>query len=63
MIIKEEVIISGKKFVKTYSDEGLYICQVETGNEYAEAFDLENVVYEYEETEKEIADIIEQEAT
>ena len=61
MIIREEITISEKIFVKTYSDKGLYIRQIETGNEYAEAFDLKDVSYEYEETEKELADIIEPE--
>jgi hypothetical protein len=37
---------------KTYSDKNVYIRQVETGNEYSEAIDIEGAGYTYEETEK-----------
>ena len=37
---------------RTYSDEGYYIKQVETGIEYEEAIDVENAPYTYEETNK-----------
>lgn len=36
---------------RTYSDEDMMIRQVETGNLYAEAIDVENAPYTYEETD------------
>ena len=39
---------------KTYSDLDLKIRQVETGNIYDEAIDLESQVFTYEETEEPI---------
>lgn len=39
---------------KTYSDEGFYIRQVETGNIYEEAIDLESHNFTYEETDNPI---------
>lgn len=49
-------------FVKTYSTDGFYIKQLETGNEYAEAIDIGEFngsvyapkFYTYEETNKTI---------
>ena len=38
----------------TYSDEGLYIVQNETGIEYTEAVDVENAPFTYSETDKPI---------
>lgn len=35
---------------RTYSDNKLMIKQVQTGNVYAEAIDVENAAYTYEET-------------
>ena len=40
----------GVKLYRTYSDSNLMIRQVETGNVYAEAIDVENAAYTYEET-------------
>lgn len=56
MIIKEFYLKrqDGVNLYRTYSDEGLYIKQIQTGNQYAEAVDVENAPYTYEETDKEI---------
>ena len=40
----------GVKLYRTYSDAGMMIRQNETGAEYAEAIDVENAAYTYEET-------------
>ena len=40
----------GVKLYRTYSDSNLMIRQVETGNVYAEAIDVESATYTYEET-------------
>ena len=52
MIIKEfyKKRSDGVNLYRTYSDSKLMIKQVETGNVYAEAIDVENAVYTYEET-------------
>lgn len=54
MIIKEYYTTrkDGVNLYKTYSDQNLYIRQVETGVEYVEAIDIENAPYTYEETDK-----------
>lgn len=54
MIIKEFYLEreDGVKLYKTYSDEGKYILKVGTDEEYREAVDLENVSYNYIETDK-----------
>ena len=52
MIVREK--IEGRNLIKTYSDEGYYILQVETGIEYAEAIDVENAPYTYKETSHKI---------
>ena len=41
----------GVKLYRTYSDEQYKIKQVETGNIYDEAIDIENANYTYEETD------------
>ena len=59
-MIKTELLIIDDKtiLVKTYSTDGFYIKQVETGNEYTEAIDVsieENGIYKqkyYTYTEK-----------
>lgn len=38
--------------IKTYSDEGRYILQVETGKIYSEAIDLMPLRYTYQETDE-----------
>ena len=52
MIIKEfyKKRSDGVNLYRTYSDSKLMIKQVETGNVYAEAIDVENAAYTYEET-------------
>ena len=40
----------GINLYRTYSDSNLMIKQVETGNVYTEAIDVENAAYTYEET-------------
>ena len=52
MIIKEfyKKRSDGINLYRTYSDSNLMIKQVETGNVYAEAIDVENASYTYEET-------------
>ena len=52
MIIKEfyKKRSDGVNLYRTYSDSKLMIRQVETGNTYAEAIDVESAVYTYEET-------------
>lgn len=42
------------KLYRTYSDEGYRIKQVETGNVYDEAIDVENSDFTYTETEEKI---------
>lgn len=56
MIIREFYLTrkDGVNLYRTYSDEGLYIKQIETGAEYAEAIDVENAPYTYVETDKKI---------
>ena len=51
MIITENVTIDGRQFVKTYSDEGMYIRQEQTGAVYSEAIDVENSALTYTETD------------
>lgn len=52
MIIKEfyKKRSDGINLYRTYSNSKLMIRQVETGNVYAEAIDVENAAYTYEET-------------
>ena len=52
MIIKEfyKKRSDGINLYRTYSDSKLMIKQVETGNVYTEAIDVENAAYTYEET-------------
>lgn len=44
----------GVVLTRTYSDEGFYILQNETGIEYSEAVDVEGAPYTYTETDKPI---------
>ena len=44
----------GVKLYRTYSDEEYKIKQLETGNIYDEAIDVENAPYTYEETDEKI---------
>ena len=43
-----------KNLYRTYSDEGYYIKQIETGNIYEEAVDIEAENFTYEETNEKI---------
>ena len=56
MIVKEffETRFDGVNLYRTYSDENFYIRQVETGNIYFEAVDIEDATYTYEETDEPI---------
>ena len=52
MIVKENLEISGRAFVKQYSDDGFYIER--DGAKYAEAIDPANIPREYTETNEPI---------
>jgi hypothetical protein len=56
MIVKEEfrTRADGVKLFRTYSDEGKYIIQNETGVTYSEAIDVENAPYTYTESVEDI---------
>ena len=56
MIVKENVEINNVHFIYTYSDSQYIIKQVETGELYAEAYDLVEMPKEYEETDIKIDD-------
>ena len=56
MIVKENVKINGADFIYTYSDSQYIIKQIETGELYAEAYDLAELPKEYEETNIKIDD-------
>ena len=53
MIVKENIEIGGKDFVKQYSDGGFYIER--DGVKYSEAIDPENISREYSETDEPIS--------
>lgn len=55
MIIQElyDTWPDGTKLIRTYSDEGYKLCQIETGDIYDEAIDIEGR-FTYEETEYKI---------
>lgn len=48
----------GVRLFKTYSDANKYIRKVGTDEVYSEAIDVENSGYTYEETDKEIEDLV-----
>lgn len=52
MIVKENLVINGKNFIKHYSNENKIIRKVRTDEEYGEAIDLAYLNYQYEETDK-----------
>lgn len=56
MIIKEfyKKRSDGINLYRTYSDSNLMIKQIETGNVYTEAIDVESAAYIYEETDMSI---------
>ena len=62
-MIKKEFYITRKDGVnlyKTYSDNGFYILQEQTGYEYDIAIDVENAPYTYIETDKKIEENLEE---
>ena len=56
MIVKEfyKTRYDGVKLNRIYSNAGVYIKQVETGNVYTEAIDIENANFTYIETDEKI---------
>lgn len=54
MIIKENIKIGNKNFIKHYSDKNVMINKVGTDEMYSEAIDVEDSIYTYEETDKKI---------
>ena len=46
----------GVNLYRNYSDEGFLIKQIETGQLYQEAIDVEDAPYTYEETKEKIED-------
>ena len=52
MIVKENIEISGRVFVKTYPDGGFYIER--GGEKYSEAIDSADIPREYTETDEPI---------
>ena len=56
MIVKEfyKTREDGVNLFRSYSDQGFYILQNETGSEYSEAVDVENAPYTYTESDKPI---------
>ena len=61
MIIKEFYTerMDGVKLYRTYSDSNKYIQKIGTTEVYSEAIDIESATYKYEETDKEIEQLIE----
>ena len=61
MIVREFYLTrdDGVKLYRTYSNEGKYILQNETGIVYGDAIDVENASYTYTETDRviEVEDI------
>ena len=53
----------GVKLFRSYSDEGFYLVQNETGIEYPEAVDVEDAVFTYSESDKVIEEENGNEAT
>lgn len=56
-MIKKDFFMTRKDGVdlyRTYSDENYMIRQIETGNIYIDAIDVENADFTYEETEEKI---------
>lgn len=50
MIRTENIVLNGKTFKKTYSDNNKLIQKVGTNEEYAEAIDIQSAEWTYEET-------------
>ena len=56
MVVKEfyETRDDGVNLYRSYSDEGFYIIQDQTGAKYEEAIDVEGAPYTYTETDEKI---------
>ena len=61
MIVTKTIEINNKKFKKTYSDSNKIIRKVGTDEEYDEAIDVLTATWTYEETDKDIEHIEENE--
>ena len=61
MIVREVYTTrkDGVNLYRTYSDDNMYIRQIETGVKYSEAIDVEDAPYTYEETDTPIEYITE----
>ena len=57
MVVKENIKINDKDFIKHYSDENYYIRKIGTEEIYEEAIDLPEMGYEYEETDEKIEEV------
>lgn len=57
MIVREffKTREDGVNLYRTFSDKNLYIKQLETGNIYEEAIDIEESTFTYEETDEPIS--------
>ena len=55
-IVRENLVIGNKNFIKQYSDKGQYLQKVGTEEIYSEAIDLEEYVCEYVETDKKVSE-------
>ena len=62
MIVREFYTerMDGVKLYRTYSDSNKYIQKIGTAEVYSEAIDIENSPYKYEETDKEIEQLNEE---
>ena len=49
MIVKEQIRIGSRDFIRTYSDANRFVVNVETGAEYVEAYDPAELHREYTE--------------
>ena len=60
MIVREfyETRFDGVNLYRTYSDKGYYIKQLPTEVVYGEAIDVEDALYEYEETDELIEPVV-----
>lgn len=56
MVVKEFYMTrtDGVNLYKSYSNQGMYIKQVQTGNKYESAIDIEDSPYTYMETDEPI---------
>lgn len=64
MIVTEDykTRADGVKLIRTYSDEGRYIIQNETGITYSEAIDVDPVRYTYSESDEMLPELTAEEA-